>query len=201
MSDPLDALPPPADPARPSNRLLDELLSHVTEQVVVAYATGLLDGEDPARHPTALRYLGGAHAGILLDSRDFAFWPAVWGARALQHVWTPHQAGAAGEVVVAHVGDESWRVAEMCSKVIARRELGGGADALVALTAHRLPRVRLNALRALGAVGEREHLGVIADRLADGDADVRRSAVRALDRCAIRLDVDVDRLLDGGPRS
>ena len=115
-------LPEPADLSRPFDRLVGELLSHVPEPAVMAYAITLLDGDDPARFPTALRYLGGAHAEILLGNRDFALWPVIWGARAMQYVWTPSHAAEATRLVVEHLADERWRVAEMCCKVVGKRE-------------------------------------------------------------------------------
>ena len=190
-------LPEPADISLPFNRLVQELLSRVTDPVVMAYALTLLDGDDPSRHPTALRYMGGGHADILLSNYDYAFWPAVWGARALQYVWTPVQAAEATRLVVRHLGDDRWRLAEMCAKVVRKRELGEGADAVAKLTGHRLPRVRMEAVRALGAVGETEHLPLIHGALQDPDKDVRRAAVKAMQQRADRLDLDLDELLAG----
>lgn len=187
----------PADVSLPFNKLVDELLSKVSEPVVMTYAVALLDGDDPGRYPTALRHMGGGHADILLGSGDLALWPAVWGARAMQYVWTPAEAAEAAQLVVAHLGDDRWRVAEMCSKVVGRRELGAGADGLVPLAGHRLPRVRMQAIRALGRVGETEHLPVIRAALDDEDTDVRRAAVRALELRAERLDLDLDDLMEG----
>jgi hypothetical protein len=191
----------PVDLSRPSSRLMGELLTHVSEPVVAGYAVTLLDGAEPFRHPAALRYLGGAHADNLLRHRgpghELALWPAVWGARALQYAWSPARSGETARVVVEHLGDERWRVAEMCSKVAGRREIGEAADALVALTGHRLPRVRMQAVRALGKVGESEHLPVLRAALRDADPDVRRAAARALELCATRLDIDLDDLMEG----
>jgi hypothetical protein len=190
-------LPEPTDLSLPFNRLVQELLSRVTEPVVMTYALTLLDGDDPARHPVALRYMGGGHADILLRTHDFALWPAVWGARALQYVWAPAQAADATRLVVTHLGDDRWRLAEMCAKVVRKRELGEGADAVTPLTGHRLPRVRMEAVRALGAVGEAEHLSLIHAALEDPDKDVRRAAVKAMQQRADRLDLDLDDLLAG----
>lgn len=200
MSNPdrsLAVLTEPEDIDRPFNKLVDELLSKVSEPVVMAYALTLLDGDDAGLHPTALRYMGGAHADHLLANGDFTLWPAVWGARALQYVWTPHQAAEAARLVVARLGDDRWRVAEMCSKVVGKRELGAGADGLVLLAGHKLPRVRMQAVRALGAVGETEHLPVIHAALHDQDTDVRRAAARAMTLRAERLDLDLDDLIEG----
>jgi hypothetical protein len=193
----LTGLPEPRDLSRPSDRLIGELLSHVPEPAVMAYAITLLAGDDPARFPTALRYMGGAHADILLANRDFALWPVIWGARAMQYVWTPGQAAGAARLILAHLTDERWRVAEMCSKVVGKRQLSEGADGLVRLADHRLPRVRAQAVRALGSVGEREHLPVLHRALGDEDRDVRRAAARAMELRATQLDLDPDNLLRG----
>lgn len=158
-----EGLAEPDDLSHPFDRLIGELLSHVPEPVVMAYAITLLDGDDPSRYPTALRHMGGGHADILLDNGDFTLWSAVWGGRATQYVWTPHQ----------------------------------GADALVPLTRHRLPRVRMQAVRALGRVGESEHLEAIHEALADEDKGVRRAAVKAMELRASQLDLDLDDLMEG----
>ena len=99
-------LPEPVHLSRPFGRLVGELLSHAPEPTVTVYAISLLDGDDPARFPTALRYLGGAHAEILLGNRDFALWPVIWGARAMQYVWTPSHAAEATRLVVGQVLDD-----------------------------------------------------------------------------------------------
>jgi len=163
----------------------------------MVYAISLLDGDEPSRYPTALRYMGGAHADLLLETRDFTLWPAIWGARAMQYVWTPREAAQAAGLVVGHLLDERWRVAEMCAKVAGRRELAEGADALVGLSRHRFPRVRLQAIRALGKVAETEHLEGLHARLSDEDAAVRRAAVAAIELRAAQLDLDLDDLLQG----
>ncbi len=179
-----DGLTEPADLGLPFNKLVDEFRSKVSKPVLVAYSLTLLDGDDPARYPTALRHMGGGHADILLRSHDFTAWPAVWGARALQYVWTPTQAADATRLVVEHLADERWRLAEMCSKVVGKRELGAGADGVVPLTGHRLPRVRMHAVRALGSGrGDRAPAAIHA-ALDDADKDVRRAAARAMQQRA-----------------
>lgn len=115
----------------------------------------------------------------------------------MQYVWTPLQAADAAALVVEHLADARWRVAEMCAKVVGKRELAEGADALVVLASHGLPRVRMQAVRALGVVGEREHLSVLHAALTDQDSAVRRAAVIAMERRAIGLDLDLDDLVEG----
>ena len=187
----------PRDLTRPFDKLLAELLSKVTDGVVVRYGITLLDGDDPTRYPTALRHFGGAHADLLMDKGDLTMWPAVWGARALRYVWKEDQVAEATRLVVAHLDDPRWRVAEMCAKVVRKQELGEGADALIPLTGHRLSRVRMQAIRALGKVGETEHLNVIYQALKDEEKDVRRAAAKALEQRASKLDLDFDDLMAG----
>jgi HEAT repeat protein len=96
---------------------------------------------------------------------------------------------AATEAVVAGLADHAWRPAEMCLKVAARHEVAGTGDGAAALADHELPRVRAAAVRALGVVGDTEHVDVVAGRLDDPDEDVRRAAARAWERLTTRLDL------------
>ena len=190
----------PKDLTRPFDKLLAEFRSKVPDAAVVRYAITLLDGGDSTRYPTALRHFGGAHADLLVGDKDLAMWPAVWGARALRYVWVPEQDADATKLVVSHLGDKRWRVAEMCAKVVRKQELGAGADALIPLTGHRLSRVRMQAVRALGKVGETEHLKVIHQALSDEEKDVRRAAAKAMEQRASRLDLDLNDLMEGNFR-
>ena len=58
-----------------------------------------------------------------------------------------------------------------------------------------LPRVRVQALRTLGAVGDTEHVDVVRELLDDENQAVRRQAARSLTQLARRLDLDVDDLV------
>jgi HEAT repeat protein len=80
----------------------------------------------------------------------------------------------------------------MCLKVSTKRELGeaGPRAAELAVTGE-LPRVRVQALRTLGAVGDTEHVDVVRSLLEDEEAQVRRQAARSLSQLARRLDLDV----------
>jgi len=172
-------LEPPRDLDAPIGELVDELCQHVGQATVVGLALELLDGA--AGDPVVLRYLN----GISDTSSWAAYWPRVWGARALLYVW----ADDAGPAVVAGLKDPAWRVAEMCLRVGVRRELAEGCDEAVRLAEHRLPRVRGNAARLLGLAGEREHLDAVERLLTDEDEAVRRHAARALERLERRLDL------------
>jgi HEAT repeat protein len=55
-----------------------------------------------------------------------------------------------------------------------------------------LPRVRVQALRTLGAVGDTEHVDVVRDLLDDEEPAVRRQAARSLTQLARRLDLEAD---------
>ncbi len=113
------------------------------------------------------------------------YWVRTWGARGLLHVWDD----AATDAIVEGLGDDHWRPAEMCLKVTARHQVAGAGDAAAVLAGHELPRVRSQAMRALAAVGDTEHLDPVRVRLDDEVPDVRRQAARALDQLSARLDL------------
>lgn len=187
----------PKDLSASFDKNLRELLGQVSEAAVTKYAVSLLSGADPALHPTALRYLGGEQANLVLKKKEHARWAAVWGARVLRYVWSPKQADAATEIVLKRLDDPHWRVAEMCTKVVRAHELAVGADPVAELVTHRLARVRAQALRALGVVGEVRHLPVIHSGLEDEEKDVRREAKKALQLRASKLKLDENDLIAG----
>jgi HEAT repeat protein len=136
--------------------------------------------------PESVLVLGGA-AGAAVLARP-ADWnpnrPRVWAARGLLYAWDDRVA----PTVLAGLADPAWRVAEMCLKVCARHDLPAGDDA-ARLARHALPRVRVAALRALGAGGDVEHLPAVRTSLEDDEPQVRAAAARALDRMRARLDL------------
>jgi len=158
----------------------------------VTWCAGLLDGTiryDDAGHPP-LTWLGGAHAASLLqrqafESRDQEYWPRVWGARGLLHVW----AADARPAVIGGLSDPAWRVREMAAKIVRAQELADAETELAALVADPVPRVRTAALLALGRVGETEHAQVVARSRRDASPLVRRAAEMALAELAGRLDL------------
>ena len=182
-------LPPPRDLERPLPQLVAELAARVGEPGVVALCVGLLQGADREDHLAELPYLTGLSFEPGSPRRDPARWPdhwvRSWGARGLLHVWDE----SAGDAVVAGLADEHWRPAETCLKVATRREVGGAGDGAAALSTHPLPRVRAQAMRTLGAVGDTEHVAAVRDRLDDDVEEVRRQAGRALERLVTRLDL------------
>jgi HEAT repeat protein len=113
----------------------------------------------------------------------------TWGARGLLYVWDESAAPA----VVAGLDDEHWRPGEMCLKVATKREIGeAGPRAAVLAVEGELPRVRMQALRTLGVVGDTEHVDLVRELLDDEDQAVRRQAARSLTLLARRLDLEVD---------
>lgn len=89
--------------------------------------------------PAAEYVLGGGEGGRL------GYWPRVWAARGLLHVWADEAASA----IIGATTDEHWRVREMAAKVIARHRIGDGLAAVVALQADQFARVRAAADRAV----------------------------------------------------
>lgn len=112
------------------------------------------------------------------------YWVRTWAARTLLYVWDDDCAPD----VVAGLGDPSWRVREMCAKVVVRWEVGEAADAVAGLLDDVNPRVRVAAMRALAAVGENEHLAALERAGDDDERAVRTAAGRALHRLRGRLD-------------
>jgi len=182
-------LPRPRDLGEPVGALVLELAGHLGEWQTVETCVALLRGADRAEHLDALRYLArrsfepGDRALEPTSWKDH--WPRTWGARGLLYVW--HD--SAFEAVVDGLADAEWRPAEMCLKVATRREVGSAGDGAVLLSRHELPRVRAQALRTLGAVGDTEHLDAVREAADDASPVVRRQAARALDLLAERLDL------------
>ena len=168
---------------------LRELDALVGRERFVAVCVDLLDGADRTSYVPELRYLTGhtwAADDPILDAAVWKdYWVRTWGARGLLHCW----ADAATDAVVAGLRDEHYRPAEMCLKVAAQHDVAGTGPGAAALTRHDLPRVRAAAVRALGVVGDTEHVEAVLTALEDPDASVRRAAARARERLAKRLDL------------
>jgi hypothetical protein len=162
-------------------------------QATVDLCVELIEGADRTDHPDAMPYF----TGVVFDEDSPIYYPAqwkdywvrTWGARGLLYVWDDSAAPA----VVAGLDDEHWRPAEMCLKVSTKREIGeAGPGASRLAVEGELPRVRVQALRTLGAVGDTEHVDVVRDLLDDEEQAVRRQAARSLTQLARRLDLDVE---------
>lgn len=175
----------PADPAAPPRVLVGELRDLIGEAACTEVCAALLSGSDPALHADELGYLGGRPGPHVIDGSWSPYWARVWGARGLLYVWAPSAAPA----VVAGLSDPHWRVAEMCLKVSALREVAEAGDPASRLAGHELTRVRANAVRTLGLVGDTEHVDTVVVSLVDEDSQVRRAARLALERLTLRLDI------------
>ncbi len=177
MSRPVPARQSQSDHGVPVDASLEVRLSAAVAKYggaeVVARAVALVSGANVGDE--FLLWVGGRHARGILDGAPPLYWPEVWGARTLLHVWDPSAAVA----VVASLSDGAWRVREMCLRVVAERALDAGAEAR-ALLSDEVPRVRAAAARALGAIGGVDDTEAVASLLADPDIDVRRSAGAAL---------------------
>ncbi len=179
----------PADlTARPAV-LVGQLEQAIGTRAAAELCADLLAGAGAQTEPyaAALPYLAG-RSGVAFAAGDWSeadYWPRVWGARGLRYVWVDDVAPA----VLAGLGDTSWRVAEMCVKVAGQRGIGAAGEAAAILADHDLPRVREAAVRALGDIGDTEHVNVVRDARVDTNPAVRRAAARALSVMVARLDI------------
>lgn len=113
---------------------------------VVAGCIRLLGGEEA--DDELILALAGPHAANVLAGSEggkSGYWPRVWAARGLLHVWDDEATPA----IVQATMDEHWRVREMAAKVIAAHRLGDGLDAVAVLRDDPVPRVRAAAERAV----------------------------------------------------
>jgi hypothetical protein len=118
---------------------------------VVRDCVALLNNEAIDDH--FLRVIGGPSAENVLEGRDGGldgFWPRVWAARGLLHVWDD----TATSVVIAATTHDSWRVREMAAKVIAHHHVKPAIDAVVTLLDDDNARVRVAARRAFNVVAD-----------------------------------------------
>jgi HEAT repeats len=186
----VSSLPPPADRGRPVAALIQELEALVGRRRFVEVCVDLLEGADRTAYGPELRYLTGHDwsPGEQVHDRDVwkDYWVRTWGARGLLHCWDDEATPA----VVAGLGDVHYRPAEMCLKVATRHEVAGAGPGAASLTRHELPRVRANAARALGVVGDTEHAAAVRALLDDPEEWVREHAARAYEQMARRLDID-----------
>ncbi|MGA9746076.1 MAG: hypothetical protein WBQ50_01335, partial [Nocardioides sp.] len=128
--------PPPEERESPRDRLA-RLEAVVGTREAALLCADLLASADPTDHPQMLRWLGDASGRAILEGSPswLPYWGNVWGARGLLYVWDDDATPA----VLGGLGHEAWRVAEMCLKVSAHRDLPAGDDA-VRLARHELPR-------------------------------------------------------------
>lgn len=175
---------PAPDPAVPIDLPIAERVAAAVkrygEAEVVDRAVALMGGANAGSD--FLLYVGGKHAQGLLAGAPPLYWPELWGARALMHVWNDSAAPA----IIAGLDNEAWRVREMSAKVVLMRELDAALK-LAALIEDESPRVRSAAVRGLAAVGSAEHVDTIAALVRDPDKDVRRSAQQSRDALRARV--------------
>ena len=155
--------------------LIESAVRLYGEDEVIEWAVALLSGQAVA---------DGLDISLLGGSPGWApYWPRVWGARAFLYVWNESAAPA----VVTGLGDEHWRVREMCAKVCRRRELTEGSAALVELAGDAIERVRLSAQKAIGDICEADAAGPLlaAQFGSRREADVAAAALRNMEQ---RLD-------------
>ena len=186
---------PPPDLTTPAHRVR-ALAARIGQGETASWCAELLAGrvahDDPDRPPLA--WLGGAGTPYVeerLEVGEFEYWPRVWGARGLLHVWPVPAERVVTAAVVAALADPAWRVREMAAKVVARHEVGEAAEALMPCATDPVARVRAASVRALGAVGEHEHTDAVVGALRDQDGAVRRAAERSVELLERRLDLAI----------
>lgn len=185
----VSSLPSPAPGDRPVGARIQELDALVGRARFVEVCVDLLSGAERTEYVPELRYLTGHswEAGdVVLDREVWKdYWVRTWGARGLLYCWHDLATGP----VVAGLDDEHYRPAEMCLKISAKYDVAGSGPGASRLTRHELPRVRANAVRALGVVGDTEHADDVLAVLDDPEEWVREHAARAYTRMARRLDL------------
>ncbi len=103
--------------------------------------------------PDFLRVLGGPPAQTVLEGGEGGidgYWPRVWAARGLLHVWDESATAA----IIAATTHERWRVREMSAKVIAAHKVRLAIDDIVRLLDDENARVRAAARRAFHQIAE-----------------------------------------------
>jgi hypothetical protein len=157
----------------PLGARIDLAVARFGEAALVTKVTGLLDGQNEG--DDVLLYVGGRHAQGVLDGAPALYWPELWGARALLHVWND----SAESAVLRGTSNRAWRVREMCLKVCAERRLGDDSQ-LARLTTDENPRVRAAAARAVAEVGTAASEEMLDRLLQDPQKEVRRAAGESL---------------------
>ena len=169
------------------------LLERVGRTAYVDACCDLLAGASREDHLDVLPWLTNADWAEGSPVRDPAswkdYWVRHWGARGLLHGWDDR----ATPTVVAGLRDEHWRPAETCLMVVAAHDVAGAGDGAAALAGSGRGRVRAHAARALGVVGDVEHVAALEGLRDDPEVGVRRAAEAAWAALAERLDRDPGR--------
>lgn len=159
---------------------LSDAVEREGAQKVARRAASLLAGRYEGEE--FLLVVGGTHADGIVHGAPALYWPEVWGARALLYVWD----AAAAPTVIAGLGNQSWRVREMCARVCAEHAVGTVRD-LVRRTTDENARVRSAAARAIAVVGDETGIQSLEAMLRDPDRDVRRTAQQSIAALRERL--------------
>ena len=189
MTRPVPRPPVPEEVALAPSPRLAILVALTGADAVVDASCSLLLGADPADPllPHLSWWGGASEVALSASGLDLAYWPRVWGARGLLHVYRSRGAAA----VLVGLRDPSWRVREMCVKVVRAHEIGAAAGELARLCSDEVTRVRVAAVRGLAVVGEAEEAVVLRRLVDDVEPEVARSAEKSLRDMGIRLDRDV----------
>jgi hypothetical protein len=118
---------------------------------VIRGCVAMLKGDTADGH--MLRVIGGPAAEAVLEGRDGGvegYWPRVWAARGLLHVWDD----VASDAIIEATTHASWRVREMAAKVITRHHVSPAIDAIVILLDDENARVRSAASTAFRVIAE-----------------------------------------------
>jgi HEAT repeat protein len=118
---------------------------------VIRDCASILSGDTADAH--MLSVIGGPAAEAVLEGRDGGlegYWPRVWAARGLSHVWDD----VATDAIIDATTHASWRVREMAAKVIARHNVSPAIDAVVILLDDDNARVRSAASTAFRVIAE-----------------------------------------------
>ena len=166
-------------------RRLAAAVERYGQRDVVTLALSLLAGNHESEE--FLLYVGGAHAQGLLDGAPVLYWPELWGARALLHVWDESAIDdAAKTLMISALNNTAWRLREMGARLAATRGLPATSE-LVDLLTDDVPRVRAAAATALSTLGSADHIDAVRALLKDPEIDVRRAAQRSLDALRKRV--------------
>ncbi|MGV8884670.1 MAG: HEAT repeat domain-containing protein [Microbacteriaceae bacterium] len=149
------------------------------EEEVVDRAKALLAGLNAGDE--FLLWVGGKHAQGILDGAPPLYWPEVWAARALLHVWND----TAAPGIEAGLSNQAWRVREMCARVSLMRSLPV-AEALRPLLTDDTARVRAQAARALAEIGDVSDADSLTKLFRDPEIEVRRAAQQSHKRLVAR---------------
>lgn len=180
--------PAPVPVDLPLERRLAVAVERYGEPAVVSRSLSLLAGNNEGAD--FLLFVGGEHARGILDGAPVLYWPELWGARALLHVWDESVWDeSAASLVISTLSNPAWRVREMGARLVAARGLDAAAE-LADLLGEEVPRVRASAARALGEIGASADIDRIRPLLKDPEIEVRRAAQQSIDRLRTRFPKD-----------